>query len=209
MINASSSGSDFKPVDAGTYVARCYSMVHIGTIEQEYMGEIKEMNKVRISWELPTELKVYKESEPERPQTVSKEFTLSLHEKANLRKFLESWRGKGFTDDEAKMFNVSNLLGKVCMVSIIHKTSKNGKLYAEISAISTLPKGITCPPQINENFEFTFTPYTPEKFDELPDWLKDKIKTSKEYRALNEPEHSETNSDEPDMEVDNNSDLPF
>jgi hypothetical protein len=210
MINASSSGSDFKPVDAGTYVARCYSMVHIGTIEQEYMGEIKEMNKVRISWELPTELKVFKEEKGEQPCSVSKEFTLSLHEKANLRKFLESWRGKGFTDEEAKIFNVTNLLGKPCMISIIHKTSKNGKLYAEISAVSTLPKGMTCPAQINENFEFTFTPYTPEKFDELPDWLKDKIKTSKEYRALNEPENTDTNSEIDDPSLPNsNDDLPF
>jgi hypothetical protein len=206
MIEASSNSGDFKPVEAGTYVARCYSMIHIGTIEQEYMGEIKEQNKVRISWELPTELKVFKEEKGEQPQSVSKEFTLSMHEKSNLRKFLESWRGKGFTEDEAKKFDVTKLLGKPCMLSVIHKVSKQGKTYAEISSISTLPKGMTCPEQINPTFEFTFTPYTPEKFETLPDWLKDKIKTSKEYRAMNEPDHSETQAD--DFDVDN-SPLPF
>lgn len=208
MIEATASSTDFKPVDAGTYVARCYSMVHIGTIEQEYMGEIKEMNKVRISWELPTELKVFKEEKGEQPQSVSKEFTLSMHEKANLRKFLESWRGKGFTEEEAKKFDVTKLLGKSCMISIIHKTSKQGKIYAEISSISTLPKGMTCPEQINPSFEFTFTPYTPEKFEVLSDWLKDKIKTSKEYRMMNEPDHSETSPDEPELPSIND-DLPF
>ena len=208
MIEATANSTDFKPVDAGTYVARCYSMVHIGTIEQEYMGEIKEQNKVRISWELPTELKVFKEEKGEQPQSVSKEFTLSMHEKANLRKFLESWRGKGFSEEEAKKFDVTKLLGKACMISIIHKTSKQGKLYAEISSISTLPKGMDCPAQINPSFEFTFTPYDHDKFESLPDWLKDKIKASKEYRMMNEPDHAETNPDEPTMPS-TNDDLPF
>lgn len=207
MIEASSTSTDFKPVDAGTYVARCYSMVHIGTIETEYMGETKEQNKVRITWELPTELKVFKEEKGEQPQVVSKEFTLSMHEKSNLRKFLESWRGKGFTEEEAKKFDVTKLLGKSCMLSIIHKTSKQGKIYAEISSISTLPKGMTCPDQINNSFEFTFTPYDASKFESLPDWLKDKIKQSKEYRAMNEPNHSETQPDV--IDVNNNDDLPF
>lgn len=207
MIEASSTSTDFKPVDAGTYVARCYSMVHIGTIETEYMGETKEQNKVRITWELPTELKVFKEEKGEQPQVVSKEFTLSMHEKSNLRKFLESWRGKGFTEEEAKKFDVTKLLGKSCMLSIIHKTSKQGKIYAEISSISTLPKGMTCPDQINNSFEFTFTPYDVSKFESLPDWLKDKIKQSKEYRAMNEPNHSETQPDV--IDVNNNDDLPF
>jgi len=207
MIEASSNSSDFKPVDAGTYVARCYSMVHIGTIEQEYMGEIKEQNKIRISWELPTELKVFKEEKGEQPQSVSKEFTLSMHEKANLRKSLESWRGKGFSEEEAKKFDVTKLLGKPCMLSVIHKVSKQGKTYAEISSVSTLPKGMTCPDQINPAFEFTFTPYDHEKFLSLPDWLRDKIKLSKEYRMMNEPDHGETQADEP--VVGYNQDLPF
>ena len=161
MIEATSSGSDFKPVDAGTYVARCYSMVHIGTVEQEYMGEKKDMNKVRITWELPTEL--YKTEEDEKPFSVSKEFTLSMHEKANLRKFLEGWRGKGFSEDEAKKFDITKLLGVPCMISIIHKTSKQGKVYAEITSASALPKGLECPPQINPNFEFTYTPFSQAK----------------------------------------------
>jgi len=207
MIEASSSSSDYKPIDAGAYIARCFSMVQIGTIEQEYMGETKELNKVRITWELPSEKKVFKEGEPEKVLTVSKEFTLSLHEKANLRKFLESWRGKGFTDEEAKKFNISKLLGVPCFLSIIHKTSKQGKVYADISSISTLPKGMTCPEQVYDNFEFSFTPFDQDKFDSLPDWLKDKIRTSKEYITLHEPsDHQVSDSDSLPSTSD---DLPF
>ena len=204
-ITASNTGTNFAPVPAGTYVARCFSMVHIGTIPEEYQGETKEQNKVRISWELPTEKKVFNEEKGEQPYSVSKDFTLSMHEKANLRKFLESWRGRGFTEDEAKSFDVTRLLEKPCMLSVIHKTSKQGKTYAEISSVSTLPKGFECPPQINPTFEFSFENFSQEKFDSLPDWLKDKIKTSKEYRMVTFPEHTETT--ETTQVVDD--DIPF
>ena len=62
MINATNEGGKtFAPIAPGTYPARCYSMVHIGTVTEEYQGEKKEQNKVRITWELPTELKEFKE----------------------------------------------------------------------------------------------------------------------------------------------------
>lgn len=186
------SNSDFAPVPAGTYVARCYSMIQLGTHEEEYMGQKKELNKVRITWELPTELKVFKEGEPEKPYSISKEFTLSMYEKANLRKFLEGWRGKGFTDDEAEAFDITVLLGKVCMVSIIHKTSKNGKVYADISSVTTIPKGLEVPPQINDSFEFSFESFDEAKLNGLPDWLKEKITTSQEYNNLMNPQSVET-----------------
>jgi hypothetical protein len=203
-IIANNTGGDFKPVPAGTYVARCFSMIQIGTVVEEYNGESKEQNKVRISWELPTEKKVFAEEKGEQPYSVSKDFTLSMHEKSNLRKFLESWRGKGFTEDEAKSFDVTKLLGKPCMISVIHKVSKQGKTYAEISSVSTLPKGLECPEQINPNFEFTFCPFDQVKFDSLAEWIKDKIKTSKEYKLVMQPGHTET---EESTVVDD--DLPF
>lgn len=34
-------GVNYAPLEAGTYPARCYSMVHIGTIQEEFQGEKK------------------------------------------------------------------------------------------------------------------------------------------------------------------------
>ena len=31
--------TEYEIVPSGTHIARCYSMIHIGTIEEEYMGE--------------------------------------------------------------------------------------------------------------------------------------------------------------------------
>lgn len=182
----------------GNHVARCYQMIHIGTIDTEYMGEKKQVNKVNITWELPNELNVFKEENGPEPFVISKEYTLSMGEKANLRKDLESWRGKGFSEQEADAFDITKLLGVPCMINIIHKTSKAGNDYAIVSGITPLPKGLECPSQINDSFEFNYG----DKFDalnKLNDWIKDKVKTSKEYQEkMNPNQHSEQSNDDED-----------
>ncbi|GAA4299610.1 phage replication initiation protein, NGO0469 family [Nibribacter koreensis] len=208
-IIATSNGSkSYTPVEAGNYVARCYSMVHIGTRLENILGTEKELNKVRLSFELPTELKVFKEEDGEQPYLVSKEYTLSMHEKSTLRKDLESWRGKAFTEEEAKSFDITKLLGVPCMLNIIHKQSKSGNPYAVISAISTMPKGLTCDPQINPTFEFSVAEFDIQKFAMLPEFLQEAVKESKEYKALQQPNHMEVAGSHGNEE-DDDTGLPF
>lgn len=201
IIAENNGGGNFTPIEAGTYVARCYSMIHIGTITEEFNGEKKEQNKVRITWELPTELKVFKEENGEQPQVISKEFTLSMHEKSSLRKFLQSWRGKNFTDEEAKKFDITKLMGKPCMLSITHKASKTGKVYAEISSVAMLMKGMTCPEQINETFEYSVLAHSEELFNKIPKFLQDKIVTSKEFKSLGVATPAQVNTQETEEEA--------
>jgi len=78
-------------IEAGNYVARCYRMVEIGTCDEEFLGVKKQMHKVRIGWELPTELKIFNPEKGEQPCVIDKEYTLSLADKANLKKDLQSW----------------------------------------------------------------------------------------------------------------------
>jgi hypothetical protein len=192
IIASNTGGTTYEPVPAGTYIARCFSMVHIGTVMETFQGESKLQNKVRLTWELPLELKVFNEERGEQPYTLGKEFTLSLNEKATLRKFLESWRGKAFTEDEAKSFDISVLLGKPCMLNVIHKVSqKNGKTYAEIASVSPMMKGMNCPDQISDTFIFGYDPYEQWRFDSLPDYLKDKVRGSIEYQAAMSPQHTQ------------------
>lgn len=194
----------FEPIPTGNYPARCYSMIHIGTIEETILGQTKILNKVRITWELPTELKVFKEENGEQPMVVSKEFTLSLHEKSTLRNFLKNWRGKDFTEEEAKAFDVTKLIGVPCMLNITHKKSKDGqRVYAEIGSISAMPKGFVCPNQINDSFIFTYDDFDNETFMNLPEFLRLKMVTSVEFKKIQGIEHDE-NSD-----TNNDDDLPF
>lgn len=213
IIATSNGNTNYEPIAIGNYPARCYSMVHVGTIEENILGTLKKLNKVRITWELPTELKVFKEENGEQPCVISKEFTLSLHEKATLRNFLKNWRGKDFTEEEAKSFDIEKLVGAPCMLNITHKTKKDGSgVYAEIGSVSAMPKGFECPAQINPSFVFTYDDFNIEKFEKLPEFMRNKMVNSDEYKNLFNPHEIEVkesfamNSNGNEEEHD---DLPF
>ena len=198
--------ANYEPAPAGNHVARCISMVHIGTVEEEYLGEKKMQNKVRITWELPEEKKVFKEENGEQPFVLSKEFTLSMHEKSSLRKWLESWRGKSFTEEESKQFDVAKLVGAPCLLNVIHKEKKDGNKIAAIASVSTMPKSMVCPTAINPLVVFSVTDFKQEIFDTFPDFLKDKIKSSREYIAMQQPNVVEI---APAPAEEQSDDLPF
>lgn len=206
-ITATTNGTTRELIPAGNYVARAYSMIHIGTVEEIIMGTPKVLNKVRIGWELPTETKVFEKEKGEQPLVISKEFTLSMHEKSNLRKMLASWRGKDFTEEEAKSFDITKLLGAACMLNIIHKpgTKDPSRIYEEIGSISPMPKGMKCPDQVNKKVLLDYDNFDTTLFESLPDFIKDKIKKSKEYQKMKAPQESHVTEQIPD-EV---SDLPF
>lgn len=208
MINATNTAPKREVISAGNYAARCYQMIHIGTVKEIILGEEKILNKVRIGWELPTELKVFNEDKGEQPLVLSEEFTLSMHEKSKLRKFLASWRGKDFSEDEAKCFDVTKLVGAACMLNIIHKPSKKDPsiIYAVIGSVSPVPKGLTVPPQINPTFILDYDNFSVEAFNQLPDFIRNKMLNSIEYASMNQPEHQQTQPAEIMEPLD---DLPF
>ena len=198
VIEATDKGTKREQIPAGSYAARCYEMIHIGTNTRTIAGKTKVLNEVRISWELPTETRIFNEDKGPQPFVISKEYTLSMNEKANLRKDLEAWRGKEFTDDQAKAFDISVLLGVECLLGIIHKDN-----YARISSIGRLPKGMDCPPAVNPLVEWNYT----DKFDidfveTLPDFIKDKITSSQEWQAANAPDAEEIAEADDDIFID-------
>jgi hypothetical protein len=210
-ITAKTSGVEFEKVPVGNHIARCYSMVEIGTEEKEFQGEKKKAYVVRITWELPNEKKVFAPEKGEQPFSISKDYTLSMHEKANLRHDLQSWRGKAFNEEEAKSFDITKLIGVPCMLNVIHNVSKaNGNTYANIAGVTAIPKGLTVPAQINPSFVFSYDEWSDSKFASLPEWLRKRIEVTPEFQKhLNK---SEVNQDPPNdmFEPDNsNDDLPF
>ena len=201
-INATSTSTsnNVAPLEPGTYVARCYSMIHIGTNKEVIQGKEKTLNKVRIGWELPTEFAVFKEENGEQVRVVSEEYTLSMHEKSTLRPMLEAWRGKAFTEEEAKNFDVSKLIGAPCMITIANKTSAKGKVYAKVSGASKLMKGVECAAQISETFLLDYDTFDMEKANSLPDFIQDKIFSSMEFNALQGEAEQEKQAIDPPVE---------
>ena len=184
LIATAPQNQEFAPIDAGTYLARCVQVIDLGTQEIEYMGEIKHSRKVRLAFETPTETKVFKHENGEQPYLLSKEYTLSLWEKANLRADLEQWRGKSFTQEELEGFDLFTILWVPCMISVIHVQSKDGKkTYARISGIQKVMKGMECPQAINPLVKFSIEEWDDEVFNSLSDYTKEKIMTSAEWMA--------------------------
>lgn len=196
-------------IPAGNYIARCYQMIEIGTVQEAFQGQNKQLKKVRIGWELPEETRVFSQEKGEQPFVISQEYTLSMHEKATLRKMLASWRGKDFTEDEAKSFDVTKLIGATCMLNVIHKPSKTDptRIYEQIGSVSPLPKSVKCPPQVNKTILLEYDTFNNELFESLPDFIKDKMKGSLEYAALRNP-HEKTFLEPNDL-TEPLSDLPF
>lgn len=69
---------------------------------------------------------------------------------AHLRRDLESWRGRAYTDEEENRwpiegFDFDAVEGHGCQINVLHK-NENGNIYANISGIMPLPKGVTDPP---------------------------------------------------------------
>lgn len=195
-INAENKSKPRELIPAGNYLARCYQMIEIGTITETVMGKNVTHPKVRIGWELPDELRTFSTEKGEQPLVISKEYTLSMNEKASLRKMLASWRGKDFTEEEAKSFDITKLLGASCLLNIIHKPKKNdpATLYQEIAGVTSVPKGTKVPPQINQTFVLSYDNFDEDLFRQLPDFIRNVMITSDEYRSLNNP--GEMNDDE-------------
>lgn len=172
--------STFTPIPEGVHTAQCFAIVDLGVHYSDKFD--KRSRKVQIMWELPDEK--YEHEGQELPRVISKEYTLSLGEKANLRKDLQAWRGKTFTEEELQGFDLKNVLGKGCQLQIIH-TEKNGKTYSNIASIMGLPKGMKMGEPVNDAIYYDLEePNALQDMDILPAWVQDKIKASETYAAM-------------------------
>jgi hypothetical protein len=182
--------STFKPVPPGTHLARCYRIVDLGTQETNYQGKINHQRKLMIQWEVHGQddngyALVTKGGEP---MSISKNYTTSLGEKARLRQDLITWRGKAFTPEELKGFELKNLLGVWCMLSVVETPGNDGKTYSNVNAITPVPTVVKkngLPSYYNEPGIFSIDNPDMELFETFSDYLKAKIMASPEWTSRN------------------------
>ena len=187
FIASDSGGGNFKRVPAGAYIGRCYSLIDLGTqLSSGQFGE-KLQHKIRIGWELFGEdengqpLTVDVDGR-EMPMTISKSYTVSLHEKSGLRKDLAAWRGRDFTDEEAKGFDVSKLIGAYCMVNVT-TSETNGKTYSNVAGLTPLPGALknSKPAPVHEHVVFDLDKPDMAVFNSFHEKLQNAIKASPEW----------------------------
>ena len=181
MIIAKNKSSDFYRVPPGTYIGRCYSVIDFGTYATAFQGKERMRREVRLTWEIPSE-QIVRDGE-QKPASLSKTYTLSLNEKSALRKDLESWRGKSFSEEELDGFDLAKLLGAACTLTVSEKPRMDGALQAVITGIGRLGKGMECAPRYNPTFEYSATEGRTAKYDSLPEWAREKISRCMEWTA--------------------------
>jgi hypothetical protein len=188
-LTASDSGNgNFKRVPAGSHIARCFSIADLGTHTTNGQYGETTNRKVRLAWEIFGE---DENNEPlvtdvdgkSMPLTINKTYTLSLGEKANLRKDLAAWRGRDFTADELKAFDVSSVLGVYCMLNVT-LSETNGKTYSNIAGISPLHKSMEKPKAVHANQVFDLDNPDMQVFNSFYEGLQDYIMESPEYKAF-------------------------
>jgi len=137
-IVASDKGN-FVPAPAGTHAAVCVDVEDLGQVKITYADNTTEKHMVYIHWQID---EINDEGYPFR---VRKRYNLSLHDKASLRKDLEAWRGRAFTAEERKAFDLETLIGVPAMVSVVHNPGRTGGMFANVQAIMRLAKGMRAP----------------------------------------------------------------
>lgn len=176
-ITKEESGGEFAQPEAGAHVARSFRIIDIGTQHGEYQGKPIARNQFILQWELPDQ--TIEVDGMDAPMVISKFYTNSLNEKANLRRDLETWRMRKFNPAELMGFDLMNILDKPCMLSIIH----NDQGKARVQSVSAMPKGMQCPPAHNKVEAFWIDEWDPVQFDALADGFKRIIMQSDEYKT--------------------------
>jgi hypothetical protein len=201
-------------VPEGNHPARIYELIEIGTVEGSWMGQPKMNHNVRVSFEFPTKKFVFNEEKGAQPFVLSREMSLSLGEKANLRKIVEAVEGRKLTDAEAVNYDVLTIVGKPLLVTVSHtEPNQEGIQYANATTFSAVIEGLTVAPLYNPIRVLTYGEWNSETFNSLPDFLKEKMVKTPEYQQMTEKKF-EVPTIKIDVKVDDGSvknvdDIPF
>jgi len=202
-------GKDFKKVPPGCHFAICNMVVDLGVQRSEFQGQVKSQHKVYLRWEVPDERITYEKDgkETEGPCSIGSTYTLSLHEKAKLRQVLENWRGKPFTADELKGFDISSVAGKCCQLMVTH-TEGEGKTYANITGIIGLSKEQRAKASVAKSevgvLLYSLDDPDADTFEQLPKWIKEKLQERVSAQSV-----KTANSVAPAGDADFDDDIPF
>jgi hypothetical protein len=128
----------YVPPPEGQFLSVCVDVIDLGRTVEQYL-----QNPPKIAWKVALVFQLAERNDEGQPYEVSVEKTVNFGPKAGLRDFLGKWRGKSYTDEEArtgaplhKLVNVNGL------ITVEHKTSGAGRLYAKISNISPPVRGM-------------------------------------------------------------------
>jgi hypothetical protein len=159
MAKDNGEGFDRELPGGGLQDAVCSKIFDLGKHQNRFNGNLQ--HKILVVWELAETMKSGKFVGERFVQ--HKEYTLSLNEKATLRKDLEGWMCKSIPEDKARDgIDLEKFIGMQCTLTIQHETSKSGNEYAKVAAVAPVTKHA---PMLEAKLPA----------DWCPDWIKQKM----------------------------------
>ena len=177
-IKKPSKKKDFGRLEDGNHLARIVSVIDFGLQPQTdwQTKEPKEPKEVvMITYETPNETIEIEDKEgnkTEKPRWISKEYTLSFHEMAALRKLVNALN--------PNLESLDELLNVPCMITVGSTSTGNAK----ITAVSKPMKGMEVPELAGDSFYFDFSEPNMELFNGLYEWQQNKIKEALNYNGF-------------------------
>jgi len=202
--NNKGGGSDIPLMESGIKLGTCRMLIDLGHQENEWKGEVKIQHQIFVQHEIHGETIEVKDEDgnvTEVARAMGKFYTLSLNEKANLRRDLESWRGQAFTDAELGAFDIEKLLGAPAQLQIVVKKKTDGTEKNDIANIMAVMKGVNVPELTLPLVKFSFEDHD-ELTDDIPKGIQAIIMQSQEWKALQE------NGDSMDQVADSADEVP-
>jgi len=170
-------------MEPGTYAGLCVGIYAIGEQETTYNEKTRYVEQIVITFEFPSE--TIEIDGEEKPRQLSRTFTASTSDKSGLRKLLKTWRGKDFaSSDDMSDFELTDMLGASALIQVLQ--NENG--YSNIESVIPIPKGMPDPTTATALMSFDVEEWDDAAFEELPDWVQERIKNSTQYKQAHAPE---------------------
>lgn len=178
LIAKNEDGAARETVPARGYLALVNRVYDLGTQDS---GQYGPRHQVLVSWEL------HGRKGPARDAagnvfTITKFYSLSFSEKANLRHDVEAMLGKPVADADArKGVDLETLLGFPCRLQVTHEPRPGGQGVREnVAAIMALDPDDPVPTPATEHRLFEIEPGEPIP-PWVPDWVKRFVERSPEW----------------------------
>ena len=168
------------PIEPGVYMAVCVGIIDLG---EQYSELFKNYsNKCMIVWEIPGE--TIEVDGEQKPRQLSKEFIIASSNKSSLRKFIESWNGKSYSNEEFVEIELFDQIGKACQLNVVLNSTGE---YANVDNIMPIPKGFPAPTTATPPIKWDIEQWDDKVLETLPEWIQDKIKKSTQYQKDHAP----------------------
>jgi hypothetical protein len=172
QIKQESSAPKERTLMDGTYPARISVIADLGTqMEVPYQETVAvEQKRLAICFEFPTE--TIEIDGAQLPQWLTKEYTKSFGEKANLMKLIKALKPSATALDE--------LAGMECLVTVGSTATGNAKVTTVVGMMKGMEVAALSKPAV----VFDFSEPTTEALAGIPQHLQEKVKRAVDYSGF-------------------------